>query len=57
MGYCYRDCVGVQPDRTIALEYFLKARKSIQARLERDPGYGDETVAENIEKAIASISG
>ena len=57
MGYCYRDGVGVKPDRTIALEYFLKARQGIRARLERDPGYGDETVAENIEKAIASISG
>ena len=54
MGYCYRDGIGVTPDRAKALDYFMKARRGIHARLKRDPGFGDETVAANIEKAIES---
>ena len=57
MGYCWRDGVGVSPDPEKALAFFLKAQKAITARLKEHPGFGDETVASNIEKAIASISG
>ncbi len=56
MGYCWRDGVGVSPDPEKALEFFMKAKRAIKTRLERHPGFGDETVASNIEKAIASIS-
>lgn len=56
MGYCWRDGVGVSPDPGKALDFFMKAKKAITARLERHPGFGDETVASNIDKAIESVA-
>ena len=41
MGYCYRDGVGVELDRERASDFFLKARKAIEARLSKDPEFGD----------------
>ena len=57
MGYCYRDGIGVAPDPETALDFFLKARRGLQARMKRHPGFGDETVMANIERAIASVQG
>ena len=55
MGYCYRDGVGVAPDRETALKFFLDAKRGIEARLKKNPGYGDEVVARNIQAAIDSV--
>lgn len=57
MGYCYRDGIGVLPDKACALRYFLEAKRAIEARMKKHPGYGDTTVAQNIEAAIESIKG
>lgn len=55
MGYCYRDGIGVEPDHKQAYESFMKAQKAIEARMKREPEYGDNVVANNIQKAIESI--
>ena len=56
MGYCYRDGIGVPPDSDKALEFFIKAKQAIKARMKTHPGFGDASVAANIEKAITGIS-
>ncbi len=55
MGYCYRDGIGVAPDRVKAMKFFLDAKRGIEARMKRHPGYGDEVVARNIQAAIESV--
>ena len=55
MGYCYRDGIGVKPDREKALDFFLKAQKGIEARKKAMDYYGDDVVTENIRKAIESV--
>ncbi len=55
MGYCYRDGIGVEADPAEALAFFRKARRGINAR-RKYHNFGDETVAANIDKAIASVA-
>jgi len=55
MGYCYRDGVGVEPDRKKAMDFFQKAKKGIEARQKKCPEYGDDVVARNIQTAIESV--
>lgn len=56
MGYCYRDGVGVKQDREKALDFFLKAKRGIEARKQKNPEYGDDVVERNILAAIESVS-
>ncbi len=55
IGYCYRDGVGVSRNNKRAKEYFLLAKNGIELRLKKHPGFGDEVVARNINKALEDI--
>ena len=56
MGYCCRDGVGVEPDRDKALDFFLKAKRGIEARKRNNPRFGDDVVERNILAAIESVT-
>ena len=55
MGYCYRDAVGVERDYNKAREFFLLAKRGIELRLKKHPGFGDQVVDANIKKALDDI--
>ena len=48
--------IGVPPNPEAAIEFFMKASRAVPARLEKHPGFGDKSVAANIEKAIAGLT-
>ncbi len=55
MGYCFRDGIGIEVDLESAREYFIRAKNSLEYRLNHAPQYGDNAVMMNVNRALASL--
>lgn len=55
MGDYHRDGIGTEPDQMLAYSYYLDASLAIRLRMQYDKSYGDDTVYENIQKALADM--